>query len=345
MKKRSTITALSELGEFRLIERLTGDLKLRQASSIKGIGDDAAVLDYGNEMIVLTTDMLVEGIHFNLVYTPLRHLGYKAVVVNLSDIYAMNALPGQIMVSIAVSGKFSVEALDELYSGIRHACGKYEVDLVGGDTTSSMSGLIISVTAVGTVHKDRIVYRNTAGVNDLICVSGDLGAAYIGLQLLEREKKIFETGSGIQPELTGWEYVLERQLKPEARRDIISDLDRSDILPTAMIDLSDGLSSDLLHICRQSDRGCRIYQEKIPIDRETARLAGEMNIEPFVCALNGGEDYELLFTVPLADHDKLAGIKDIHIIGHMTPPEEGTKFITSEGNQIVLQAHGWDALR
>jgi thiamine-monophosphate kinase len=216
---------------------------------------------------------------------------------------------------------------------------------VGGDTTSSLSGLIISVTAVGTVHKERIVYRNTAGENDLVCVSGNLGAAYIGLQLLEREKKVFESGHSIQPELTGWEYVLERQLKPEARRDVIRDLDGSGILPTAMIDLSDGLSSDLLHICRQSGRGCRIYQDKIPIDRETTRLAEEMNIEPFLCAMNGGEDYELLFTVQMADHDKIAGIKDVQIIGHMTPPEEDTKFITSEGNQIVLQAHGWDALQ
>jgi len=344
MKKRPALTQLSELGEFKLIERLTGDLHMKQKSTIKGVGDDAAVIDYGDELIVLTTDMLVEGIHFNLVYTPLRHLGYKAVVVNLSDVYAMNAIPGQITVSIAVSAKFSVEGIEELYSGIKQACNNYEVDLVGGDTTSSMSGLIISITAAGTVPRDRIVYRNTARENDLICVSGDLGAAYIGLQLLEREKRIFEAGSGVQPELTGWEYVMERQLKPEAPRQIIKNLENTGILPTAMIDLSDGLSSDLLHICKQSQKGCRIYQDKIPIDMETVKLAGEMNIEPFLCALNGGEDYELLFTTPLEDHDKLAKLKDVHIIGHMTSPEAGTAFVTSEGSQIVLHAHGWDAL-
>ncbi len=345
MAKKGKITELSELGEFKLIEHLTSDIKLYNKSSLKGIGDDAAVIACGDELQVLTTDMLVEGIHFSLVYTPLKHLGYKAVIVNLSDVYAMNAHPRQITVSLAVSGKFSLEALEDLYAGIKLACKKYNVDLVGGDTTSSLSGLIISVTATGMVSKDRITYRNTAGKNDLICVTGDLGAAYAGLQLLERERQIYESDAGLKPDLAKYPYVLERQLKPEARKDIIEELEKSFIVPSSMIDLSDGLSSDLLHLCKQSDRGCRIFQDKIPIDKETEDLANELNIEPFICALNGGEDYELLFTVPVSVFDRIKLIGDAFIIGHMTDPGEGCKFVTREGNEIVLTAQGWDAMQ
>ena len=345
MVEKSNVTELSELGEFKLIEHLTKDVRLKNASSIKGIGDDAAVMQYGNELVVLTTDILAEGIHFNLLYTPLKHLGFKAVVVNLSDIYAMNAIPRQITVSLAVSNRFSVESLEELYEGINLACEKYGVDLVGGDTTSSMSGMVISITAVGSAPKERITYRNTAQENDLICVSGDLGAAYMGLQLLEREKKIFESSKGIQPDLSGYEYILERQLKPEARKDVIESLEQAGLKPSAMIDVSDGLSSDLLHICTQSGKGCKIYQDKIPIDHETAGLANEMSIEPFLCALNGGEDYELLFTLPLTDHDQVTGIRDVCIIGHICSPGEGCSFITTGGNLIPLEAQGWDGTR
>jgi len=345
MAEKDKITELSELGEFKLIEHLTSDVKLYNKTSLKGIGDDAAVIACGDEMQVLTTDMLIEGIHFNLVYTPLKHLGYKAVVVNLSDVYAMNAEPRQITISLAVSVKFSLEALEDLYAGIRLACEKYKVDLVGGDTTSSMSGLIISVTATGMVSRDKITYRNTAGKNDLICVTGDLGAAYAGLQLLERERKIYESDPNLQPDLKEYPYVLERQLKPEARKDIIEELEKSSIVPSSMIDLSDGLSSDLLHLCKQSERGCRIFQDKIPIDKETSELASELNIEPFICALNGGEDYELLFTVPVTVFDQIKLVGDVFIIGHMTDPDEGCKFVTREGNEIVLTAQGWDGLQ
>jgi thiamine-monophosphate kinase len=310
-----------------------------------GVGDDAAVIEAGNECIVVTTDLLTEGIHFNLIYNPLKHLGYKAVIVNLSDVYAMNAIPKQITVSIAVSNKFSVEAIDELYSGISLACEKYKVDLVGGDTTSSMTGLTISITALGTAKREDIVYRKGARINDLICVSGDLGAAYLGLQLLEREKVIFEKDHSLKPDFTGNETLLERQLKPEARADIITILGENGIRPTSMIDISDGLSSEILHICKNSDVGCRIYCDKIPIDPETAKMASEFNIEPLICALHGGEDYELLFTIPLDDYKKVSSIKDIHIIGKITGKDEKAMMITNEGNLIGLTAQGWDGMK
>ncbi len=337
-------TLLSEIGEFGLIDRLTSHRKTLHASSIKGVGDDAAIIDAGDHCMLVTTDLLVEGIHFNLIYTPLKHLGYKAVAVNLSDIYAMNGVPKQITVSIAVSGKFSLEALEELYSGIYMACDKYEVDLVGGDTSSSVTGLTISITAIGVALKDEIVYRSGACVNDLICVSGDLGAAYAGLQLLEREKALFEKDPSLQPDLEGHDYIVARQLKPEPREDIIRLLKEKKILPTSMIDISDGLSSEILHICKNSEVGCRIYQEKIPIDHTTAMMAGEFNIEPLICALHGGEDYELLFTVPLKDFEKLRDMKEIHIIGKIVDKDEKALMVTPEGNTVQLRAQGWDGL-
>ncbi len=337
-------TLLSEIGEFGLIYRLTAHHKLVHSSSIKGVGDDAAVIETGDRCMVVTTDLLVEGIHFNLVYTPLKHLGYKAVAVNLSDIYAMNAEPRQITVSIAVSGKFSLEALEELYSGIYLACEKYKVDLVGGDTSSSLTGLTISITAIGTAKKEDILYRGGAQTNDLICVSGDLGAAYAGLQLLEREKAIFEKNPDLQPDLEGHDYIVGRQLKPEPREDIIKLLKDNGIRPTSMIDISDGLSSEILHICKNSEKGCRIYQDKIPIDHTTAMMAAEFNIEPLICALHGGEDYELLFTIPLKDFEKVREMKEIHIIGKIMDKEESALMITPEGNTVQLRAQGWDGL-
>jgi len=344
MTRKQKLTRLSELGEFKLIKHLTKNFAQQNKSSLKGIGDDAAVISCSSGEIVLTTDLLVEGIHFNLVYTPLKHIGYKSVVVNLSDIYAMNARPSQITVSLAVSKKFSIQALEEFYSGIKLACERYSVDLIGGDTSSSLTGMMISITAVGFAPTDKLVYRNGARFNDLICVSGDLGAAYTGLQILERERKIFESDHMIQPKLAGYDYILERQLKPEARKDIIEKLGEVDILPTSMIDISDGLSSDLLHICRQSNAGCRIYQEKIPVSQETAKAAAELNIEPLICTLNGGEDYELLFTVALSEADKIAGLPEVSIIGHITGQDKGSKLITSEGSEIVLDAEGWDTM-
>ncbi|HEC42618.1 MAG TPA: thiamine-phosphate kinase [Bacteroides sp.] len=345
MSDNKKVTSLSELGEFGLIDHLTRNISLKNESSKKGVGDDAAVLDYQGRKMVITTDLLVEGIHFNLVYTPLKHLGYKAVTVNLSDVYAMNAIPKQVLVSIAVSGKFSVEAMDELYEGIKLACDNYGVDIVGGDTTSSVTGITISVTATGEAEPGKTVYRNTAKVNDLVCVSGNLGASYMGLQLLERERKLFEeSGQAVQPDLSGYDYIIGRQLKPEARKDIIEKFSEHGIVPNSMIDISDGLSSDLLHICRQSGMGCRIFQDKIPLDQETIEAATEMNIEPFICALNGGEDYELLFTVPLKSHDLIQKIEGISIIGHITEADEGTKFVATQGSEIELQAQGWNAM-
>jgi thiamine-monophosphate kinase len=344
MTGNQKLTRLSELGEFKLIEHLTKDFQLKNESTLKGIGDDAAVIHCIGGEVVLTTDLLVEGIHFNLVYTPLKHIGYKAVVVNLSDIYAMNARPSQITVSLAVSNKFSVQALEDFYSGVKLACEKYAVDLIGGDTSSSLTGMMISISALGFARADRLVYRDGASVNDLICVSGDLGAAYTGLQILERERKIFESDHLIQPELTGYDYILGRQLKPEARVDIIEKLDELNVLPTSMIDISDGLSSDMLHICHQSGVGCRIYQEKIPVSQDTAAAAKELHLEPLICALHGGEDYELLFTVGLAGSDKVAGLPRISVIGHITGKGEGAKLITAEGNEILLKAQGWDAM-
>jgi thiamine-monophosphate kinase len=344
MPRKKKITTISELGEFRLIDQLTGPIKPKQKSTVKGIGDDAAVIDHGKDKMVLTTDLLLEGIHFNLVYHPLKHLGYKAVVVNLSDVYAMNAVPAQVTVSIGLSNKFSVQALEQLYDGIKLACERYEVDLVGGDTSSSITGMLISVTAVGYAPEDKLVYRDGAGKNDLICVSGNLGAAYLGLQILERERKIYESDSSIQPELENYSYLIERQLKPEARKDITDAFRQKGIQPTAMIDISDGLSSDLLHICKQSGVGCRIFQERIPIDPEADRTAHELNLEPVICALNGGEDYELLFTFPVERMDKVDTMQGISVVGHTVDQKEGCRWVTANGNEIELKATGWDAL-
>lgn len=338
-------TPLSVLGEFGLIRHLTEKIELQNESTLKGVGDDAAVLSFPDKKIVVTTDLLTEGIHFNLMYVPLKHLGYKAVVVNLSDVYAMNARPRQITVSIAVSGKFSVEAIDELYAGIHLACEKYRVDLVGGDTTTSMTGLVISITAIGEANADEIAYRSGAQLNDLVCVSGDLGGAYMGLQLLERENEVFKVNPKEQPQLEGYDYILERQLKPEARKDVVELLKTLGVKPTSMIDISDGLSSEILHLCEQSQVGCAIYEDKIPMDTQTKQFAQELNINPLVAALNGGEDYELLFTVPLADHDKIKKEFDFTIIGYITDKNSGANLITGGGSVIPLHAQGWNPLR
>jgi thiamine-monophosphate kinase len=335
---------ISSLGEFGLIRHLTRDIRHINPSTKLGIGDDAAVLEYGSGKVIVTTDLLAEGIHFNLVYTPLKHLGYKAAVVNFSDIYAMNARPGQLLVSLAISRKFTISMMEEIYSGIRLACTTYGVDLVGGDTTSSMTGLIISCTAIGEGLQKELTYRNGAGTNDLICVSGDLGGAYMGLQILERERLLFEKHKIQQPALEGYDYVLERQLKPEARRDIVDLFRELEIKPTSMIDISDGLSSELMHISQASDKGCRIYADKIPIHSETRRAAGEFEIDPIVTALNGGEDYELLFTVPVADYDKIGHRSEISIIGHMTDAPAGIRMVTSGGGEIRIEAEGWNPL-
>ncbi|MBN2212692.1 MAG: thiamine-phosphate kinase [Bacteroidales bacterium] len=331
---------LSDLGEFGLIRHLTSDIKLKNSSSVRGVGDDAAVIDYKGKMIVATTDLLTEGIHFNLVYTPLKHLGYKAAVVNFSDVLAMNALPRQILISMAVSAKFTTSMIDELYEGIYSACDRYGVDPAGGDTSSSLTGLTLSITALGEADMDEIVYRSGAQPNDLICVSGNLGAAYMGLQLLEREKRIFETTSQ-QPVLDGYQYILQRQLKPEPRGDIIQMLRELKIKPSSMIDVSDGLSSDLLHICNESRTGCMIYETKIPVDPETRKMAGEMNINPVTAALNGGEDYELLFTVPLSMYEKISQHHEISVIGHMVNEHDGKKMITLRQGEVELVAQGW----
>ncbi len=338
------VTELGELGEFKLIDYLTQNISLIHPSSIKGVGDDAAVMNYGgDEYMVMTTDMLSEGIHFDLVYTPLKHLGYKAAVVNFSDVYAMNAIPKQMTVSIAVSGKFSVEALNELYEGIYKACENYEVDLVGGDTTSSLTGLTISVTVVGTTPQNRVTYRSTAQNNDIICVTGNVGAAFMGLQLLEREKKVFqETGVQKQPDLSGYEYIIERLLKPEARKDLGDLLEEHDVQPTSMIDISDGLSSDLLHICNASQCGCKIFKQQLPIAEQTGKMAKELNLEPTICAMNGGDDYELLFTVSIDDYEKIKGIEGISMIGHITDKENGRYLFPPQGEPIEIKAQGWD---
>lgn len=336
-------TELSDVGEFGLIKRLTDGLESRVARTVKGPGDDAAVIDRGDHYEVVTTDMLLEGIHFDLGYTPLKHLGYKAVVANLSDVCAMNAKPEHITVSIALSNRFPVEAVEELYEGIYQACGSYGVDLIGGDTTSSLTGLIISVTAIGTVSKDKVVYRSGAGENDLICVSGDLGAAYIGLQILEREKQVWKENPNIQPDLSGNDYVLERFLKPEARMDIVTKLEGAGVVPTSMIDISDGLASETRHICEQSDCGARIYADKIPIDATVASQAQEFKLDPVICALNGGEDYELLFTVAQKDFEKVREMKEVSIIGHISAPSTGARLVYGSGEEIELQAQGWKA--
>ncbi len=342
MSTDSKQTNISELGEFGLIDRLTKSIKLKNASTIKGVGDDAAILNYEGNQVVVSTDLLTEGIHFNLMYVPLKHLGYKAVVVNLSDIFAMNAVPKQITVSIAISGKFSVEAVDEIYAGIHLACEKYGVDLVGGDTTSSLTGLTICITAIGESKKENIVMRSGAKPNDLLCVSGDLGGAYMGLQLLERENEVFKVNQNIQPQLEGYDYILERQLKPEARGDIIAAFKKLGIKPSSMIDISDGLSSEIMHLCNNSGTGCSVFEDKIPMDLQTKKMAEELSINPLVAALNGGEDYELLFTIPLADHEKIKNDPDFTIIGHMTEANEGINLVTAAGSAIPLQAQGWN---
>ena len=313
--------------------------------TVKGIGDDCAVIDRGQYFEVITTDMLMEGIHFDLAYSPLKHLGYKSVMVNLSDIYAMNAVPAQIVVSIALSNRFSLEAVEELYEGIKLACDRHQVDIIGGDTTASKSGLVISITATGTIEKNKITYRSGALEHDIICVSGDLGAAYMGLQILNREKKIFIENPHIQPDLSGNDYIVERQLKPEARKDIISGLDEVNVVPTSMIDISDGLASELFHICKSSGKGCRIYEDKIPIDVQTGSVAEEMNINPIVAALNGGEDYELLFTIRQNDFERVKILPGISFIGHITDKSSGLALVDKANTEIGLTAQGWDALK
>ncbi len=334
---------ISKMGEFGLIEHLTKEIKITNASTEKGVGDDAAVLSFGDKRTLVTTDLLLEGIHFNLEYVPLRHLGYKAAVVNFSDIYAMNGKPTQIVVALGISKRFSVENIEEIYSGIRLACEKYGVDLVGGDTCASMTGLTISITCMGEADKDQIVYRNGAKLNDLICVTGNLGSAYLGLQLLERERQVMQANPDAQPDFAGMEYLLERQLKPEARKDIIEKLAEAGIHPTAMMDVSDGLSSELLHICKDSGVGCAVYEDKIPIDFQAASLAEEMNLNIVTCALNGGEDYELLFTCSIDDYEKLIPLDDVYIIGHITKPEYGANLIGRNGEELSLRAQGWSA--
>lgn len=346
------MTQIASLGEFGLIDRLTSDLKMKNASTLRGAGDDCAVLRYSTDekdsrRVLVTTDMLMEGIHFDLTYCPLKHLGYKAAAVNLSDVYAMNGTPRQLLVSLAVGRRFTIEDADELYAGIRLACERYGVDLVGGDTTSSLTGLALSLTCIGEAEAGQIAYRSGANETDLLCVSGNLGAAYMGLQLMEREKRVFQSQkasaeTAAQPDFAGKEYLLERFLKPEPRRDIVQRLREADILPTAMIDISDGLSSELLHLCRQSHTGCRLYEERIPIDYQTAITAEELNFNVYTAALNGGEDYELLFTVPLTAHEQMERMDDVKVIGYVTKAELGAKLVTRDGQEFDLKAQGWN---
>lgn len=336
-------TELSSIGEFGLIDEITKEFGTVNNSSILGVGDDAAIIDRGeNTATLVSTDMLIEGVHFNLMYVPLKHLGYKAVAVNLSDICAMNGKPEQIVVSMAVSNRFSLEAMKELYSGIKAACDHYQVDLVGGDTTSSTSGLIISITAIGSVDKDRVVKRSGAKENDLLVVTGDLGGAYMGLQVLERERAVYEENPSIQPDLDGHDYIIQRQLKPEARIDVINFLRELDVVPTSMIDISDGLASEVLHICKASNVGCHVYDEKLPIDGATSMTAIDFNLDPNTCALNGGEDYELLFTVDQKDYDKIKGNPHMTVIGHITHPSDGIYYVDKNGSAIELRAQGWN---
>lgn len=345
-EERAKISELAELGEFGLIRRITAQAKIKNESTLKGVGDDCAVLDYPNKKIVVTTDLLTEGVHFNLVYVPLKHLGYKAIAVNVSDICAMNALPRQVTVSLAISSKFTLEAIDELYAGIHLACENYGVDLIGGDTTSSITGLTISVTAIGEAEASELVYRNGAKPTDLLCVTGDLGGAFMGLQLLERENELFRQNPTIQPRLSGYDYILARQLKPEARTDMRDIFGTLGIRPTSMIDVSDGLSSEIMHLCEESGVGCRLYEERLSFDPQVCKMAEEIHINPLVAALNGGEDYELLFTLPVGDHEKVRNHPDITVIGHMTGKEDGIMLVTAGGVQeIPLQAQGWNPLK
>jgi thiamine-monophosphate kinase len=340
-----TRTEIASLGEFGLIEHLTKNFETHNASTILGVGDDAAVIDHFGKQTVITTDLLLEGIHFDLMYTPLKHLGYKAVMVNLSDIYAMNATPTQITVSIGISNRFSLEAITEFYEGVHFACEKHKVDLIGGDTSSSAKGFVISVTAIGEVAPEKFVKRSTASKGDLICVSGDLGGAYLGLTLMEREKKIYLENPQIQPDLENESYIVGRLLKPEARKEIIDFFEQNNIVPTSMMDVSDGISSEILHICKQSALGCRIYEEKLPIAEDSRKAAFKFGLDPTVCALNGGEDYELIFTLKQDDYDKITLNEDISVIGYMAELEEGCKLLTKGGNTFDITAQGWNAFQ
>lgn len=338
-------TEIATLGEFGLIDHLTRNFETHNASTVLGVGDDAAVIDHFGRQTVVTTDLLLEGIHFDLMYTPLKHLGYKAVMVNLSDIYAMNATPTQLTISIGISNRFSLEALDEFYEGVHIACEKHGVDLIGGDTSSSQKGFIISVTAIGEVAPDKFVKRSTAQKGDLICVSGDVGGAFLGLTLMEREKKIYLENPQIQPDLENESYIVGRLLRPEARKEIVDFFAANNIVPTAMMDVSDGISSEVLHLCRQSGLGCRIYEEKLPLSEDSRKAAYKFGLDPTVCALNGGEDYELIFTLRQEDHEKITLNEDISVIGYMTDPEEGTKLLTKGGNTFDITAQGWNAFQ
>ena len=343
--KNQSRTSISELGEFKLIDHLTQNFNIKQESTIKSVGDDAAVIEMKDKQVLVTTDLLIEGVHFDLSYMPLKHLGYKAVMVNLSDVYAMNGNASQITVSIAVSNRFPLEAVEELYEGIHLACRGYNIDLVGGDTTSSVTGLLISITAIGEVEKENVVYRNTAKPNDLLVVTGDLGAAYLGLQVLEREKQVFEVNPESQPDLSSYSYLIERQLKPEARRDIVKLLSDLEVKPTSMIDISDGLSSEILHISKQSKVGCNVYEDKIPLDPQVISACEEFELNSTTIALSGGEDYELLFTISQEDFPKIKGNPHLTVIGHITDESMGANLITRAGQQIELTAQGWNALK
>lgn len=344
-EKNQPLTDISSLGEFGLIDHLTKNIKLYHPQTVRGVGDDAAVLDMGNSMTIVTQDLLVEGVHFDMVYTPLKHLGFKAVAVNISDIYAMNGTPTQIIVGLAISSRYSLEALEELYAGMLLACEKYKVDLAGGDTTTSPSGMTLSITAIGHAPKDKVVYRNGAQVNDLLMVSGNLGAAYCGLLVLEREKQVYRANPDMQPDISKYSYVLERQLKPEPRHDIVELLAKAGVVPTSMIDISDGLASEIKHLCKNSGTGAVIYEEKIPIDARMAATAHEFNIDPTTCALSGGEDYELLFTISQADYEKVKDLEGITPIGHITEADQGEHLVSSSGHMISLKAQGWDPLK
>ncbi len=343
--KNTQKTSLAELGEFGLINHITQYFKIQNASTVKGIGDDAAVLDASEKQTLVTTDLLIEGVHFDLSYMPLKHLGYKAVMVNLSDVYAMNGVAEQVTVSIAVSNRFPLEAIEELYAGIQLACDTYKVDLIGGDTTSSTKGILISVTAIGKANKEDVVYRNGAKETDLIVVSGDLGAAYLGLQVLEREKQVFKVDPNNQPDLDNYTYLIERQLKPEARKDVAGILKELEVKPTSMIDISDGLSSEIMHICSQSKVGCKIYEEKLPLDPQVISASEEFNMDSTMIALSGGEDYEILFTVPIANFDKIKDNPNFSIIGHITAENQGMNLVTRANQEIELKAQGWNALK
>jgi thiamine-monophosphate kinase len=338
-------TSIAQLGEFGLIAHLTKNFEINQESTLKGIGDDAAILDFKDKKAVVSTDILVEGVHFDLSYTPLKHLGYKAVVVNVSDVCAMNAKATQILVTIAVSNRFPLEAVEELYAGIQLAAKEYKLDVIGGDTTSSQKGLIISITVIGEAKTEEIVYRNGAGQTDLLVVTGDIGAAYMGLQILEREKQVFQVNPNAQPDLDNYTYLIERQLKPEARKDVRTLLHALEIKPTAMIDISDGLSSEILHICKQSKVGCNLYEEKLPLDPQFMNVCEEFNLDATTVAINGGEDYELLFTIQMEDFDKIKGNPNFSIIGHMTQEKEGIHLITRANTKIALKARGWNAIQ